>query len=118
MCTSVPRSLKATRDSACVVVSPRYSVPVPATHNAFVQVYRGELLLGEARVAAGQMGLLANTAGSDGAHLANPGPLPAPLLLLAGRPLGEPIVQYGPFVMNTPQQIHEAIADFRAGRLA
>jgi quercetin 2,3-dioxygenase len=94
------------------------AVPVPATHNAFVQVYRGEVLLGEARVAAGQMGLLANTAGSDGVHLANPGPLPARLLLLAGRPLGEPIVQYGPFVMNTPQQIHEAIADFRAGRLA
>ena len=40
------------------------------------------------------------------------------LLLIAGRPLGEPIVQYGPFVMNTEKQIHEAFDDFRAGRLA
>lgn len=95
-----------------------HAVALPAAHNAFVQVYRGEVALGEARVLAGQMGLLANTAGSDGVQLRNPGTQPARVLLLAGRPLGEPIVQYGPFVMNTPQQIHEAIADFRAGRLA
>jgi len=95
-----------------------HAVAVPASHNAFVQVYRGALSLDGARVAAGQMGLLANTPGSDGVRLLNPGPQPARLLLLAGQPLGEPIVQYGPFVMNTAQQIHEAIADFRAGRLA
>ena len=36
----------------------------------------------------------------------------------AGRPLGEPIAQYGPFVMNTEQEIYQAVADYRAGRLA
>jgi hypothetical protein len=40
------------------------------------------------------------------------------VLLLAGRPLREPIVQYGPFVMNTREEIEAAIADFQAGRFA
>jgi redox-sensitive bicupin YhaK (pirin superfamily) len=40
----------------------------------------------------------------------------ARVLLVAGRPLNEQVTRYGPFVMNTPEQIHEAIADFRAGK--
>ena len=42
----------------------------------------------------------------------------AKAILLAGKPLREPIAQYGPFVMNTRQQLMEAVDDFRAGRLA
>jgi hypothetical protein len=37
--------------------------------------------------------------------------------LLSGVPLGEPVVQYGPFVMNTEREIHQAILDYRAGKL-
>jgi quercetin 2,3-dioxygenase len=41
----------------------------------------------------------------------------ARLILVAGRPLREPVVKYGPFVMNTAEEIHQAIADYQAGRL-
>jgi hypothetical protein len=42
----------------------------------------------------------------------------ARVLLLAGKPIGEPIVQYGPFVMNTREEIEQAIADYQSGVLA
>jgi redox-sensitive bicupin YhaK (pirin superfamily) len=54
---------------------------------------------------------------SEGDRLAlGAGTSAARLLVVAGRPLNETVTRYGPFVMNTPAQIHEAIADFRAGR--
>jgi redox-sensitive bicupin YhaK (pirin superfamily) len=45
------------------------------------------------------------------------GPAGARLILVAGRPIGEPIVQYGPFVMNTRAEIEQALADYRDNRL-
>ena len=93
-----------------------FSQTLPAGHNAFVYVYRGELKVGETSVPARRMAILANDAGSDGV-LMKAGP-DTRALLIAGRPLGEPIAQYGPFVMNTEQEIYQAVADYRAGRLA
>jgi hypothetical protein len=63
------------------------------------------------------MAVLANTPGSDGVAL-RAGPQGARAILVAGRPLKEPIAQYGPFVMNTQQEIFQAVQDFQAGKLA
>ena len=67
--------------------------------------------------AASRMAILANTPGSDGVVLAA-GAEGARAILIAGRPLKEPIAQYGPFVMNSNSEIYQAVEDFRAGRLA
>lgn len=94
-----------------------FEQPLPAAHNAFVYVYRGELQLGGTGVRQQRMAILANTAGSNGVRL-TAGPAGARAVLIAGRPLNEPIAQYGPFVMNTNEEIFQAAEDFRAGRLA
>ena len=93
-----------------------FSQPLPAGHNAFVYVYRGALTLGAETVPVRTMAILANDADSDGVRIEATTDTRA--LLIAGRPLGEPIAQYGPFVMNTEQEIYQAVADYRAGRLA
>ena len=90
---------------------------LPAAHNAFIVVYRGELTVADQIVRSRRMAILANTPGSNGTLL-QAGPEGARALLVAGRPLKEPIAQYGPFVMNTQQEIVQAVQDFQAGRLA
>ncbi|HEY6612473.1 MAG TPA: pirin-like C-terminal cupin domain-containing protein, partial [Pseudomonas sp.] len=61
-------------------------------------------------------GQLARLGDGDSLHLTSAHG--ARVLLIAGRPLHEPIVQHGPFVMNTREQIEQALADFRSGRFA
>jgi quercetin 2,3-dioxygenase len=95
----------------------RFEQALPAAHNAFVYVYRGELALGDQIVRRQRLAILANDAGSDGIVL-DAGAEAAKAILIAGRPLGEPIAQYGPFVMNSNAEIYQAVEDFRAGRLA
>ncbi|HET9977095.1 MAG TPA: pirin family protein [Burkholderiaceae bacterium] len=91
-----------------------FEQPLPAAHNAFVYVYRGALAIGAKDVPAQRMAILANE--GDGVRLAA-GAGGARAILVAGRPLNEPIAQYGPFVMNTQAEIFQAVEDFRAGRL-
>ena len=95
----------------------RFAQPLPAGHNAFVYTYRGTLAVGATDVRRQRMAILANTPGSDGVVLTG-GAEGARAILIAGRPLHEPIAQYGPFVMNTHDEIVQAVEDFRAGRLA
>ena len=100
-----------------------FSQPLATSHNAFVYVYRGKLevldALGEpTAVPLHCMALLASE--GDGVTL-RPAPKsaePVRALLVAGKPLREPIVQYGPFVMNTREQVIQAVEDFQNGRLA
>jgi quercetin 2,3-dioxygenase len=93
-----------------------FSTVLPATHNAFVYVYRGELTIGGTQLGESRMAILANSPHADGVVLIASGPAKA--ILVAGNPLGEPIVQHGPFVMNTSDEIFQAIKDFNEGRLA
>jgi redox-sensitive bicupin YhaK (pirin superfamily) len=79
-----------------------------------VYVYRGSVTLAgdEPRgVARGQIALL-----GPGGDLVAEAASEAGLLLVAGRPLGEPVARYGPFVMNTEAEIRQAFADYQSGR--
>ena len=90
---------------------------LPDSHNAFIVVYQGALTVADQLVQPRRMAILANTPGSNGTLL-QAGPEGARAILVAGRPLKEPIAQHGPFVMNTQQEIFQAVQDFQAGRLA
>jgi len=92
-----------------------FAQSIPATHNAFVYVYRGELKIGATQVPTKRMAILANTTDADGVLLR--ADAPARAILVAGQPLGESIAQYGPFVMNTQQELIQAMQDYQSGRL-
>ena len=99
-----------------------FSTALPDTHNAFIYVYRGAVMVDDVQVASRRMGILSNPGslgnapGADSVTLA--ATEDARLILVAGKPLNEPIVQYGPFVMNTQQEIHQALNDFNNGHFA
>ena len=92
---------------------------VPAAYNAFAYVVDGEGLFGAEgeRAGDGQMVLFAQD--GDEVRIENPADAKATLevLLIAGVPLNEPVARYGPFVMNTPAEIRQAIEDYRLGRM-
>jgi redox-sensitive bicupin YhaK (pirin superfamily) len=92
-----------------------FSTMIPATHNAFVYVYRGAITIDGKNLGENRMGILANSPQADGVTLgAN---VPAKAILISGKPLGEPIMQHGPFVMNSKEEIYQAIRDYQEGRL-
>ncbi len=94
------------------------TIPVTAGHNAFLYVYEGDALVGAAAAAKSVPNRAAGVL-SDGDEVrVQAGSAGARFLLLAAKPLHEPVVQYGPFVMNTREEIEQAIADYRSGRLA
>ena len=96
----------------------RFEQALPERHNAFTYVYRGSLRFDTGcTVPAQRMAIFSNSPGSDGVRL-QAGEQGARLLLMAGQPLGEPIAQYGPFVMNTQAELLQAVQDFQGGRLA
>jgi len=93
-------------------------VPVTPGHSTFLYVYEGDARVGapdDARpLPYRAAGVLSD---GDGVRVQG-GERGAQLLLLAARPLREPVVQYGPFVMNTRQEIEQAVEDYRSGRFA
>ena len=108
---------------AHVTVNPgeRVSLPWRRDFNALAYVLSGRGTVGadQRPIHQGQLAVLADgdrvTVGADAAQDANRPALE--ILLLGGRPIGDPVVQYGPFVMNTRAEVFQAIEDFNAGRL-
>ncbi len=96
----------------------RFEQAIAAGHNAFVYAYEGSLSIGEGAAAKAiptqAAGVL--TPGDTVTLTAGPNGLRA--VLIAGKPIGEPVVQYGPFVMNTREEIEQAIRDYNDGTLA
>lgn len=92
----------------------RYIVPLPPGHNAFVYLYQGSAKIGASGtfVQRGEMALL-----THGAELQIEAVDGCRLIIVAGQPLNEPIARYGPFVMNTREEIYQAFEDYQAGRL-
>lgn len=89
---------------------------LPRGHTVLLHVFEGELMVRGQRDQTVKTGQLARLGDGDSLHLTSP--QGARVLLIAGRPLHEPIVQHGPFVMNNREQIEQALADFRNGRFA
>ena len=89
------------------------TIPLPEGHNAFVYVYEGEAGVGDPgeALARGRIGVL-----SPGDEVRVGADKGARLILVAGKPLGEPVAKYGPFVMNTEAELLQAFEDYRAGR--
>jgi quercetin 2,3-dioxygenase len=87
---------------------------LPEGHHAFAYPFEGEALIGAQQrvVPRGRLAVL----GTGGRLSLAAATSPARVLVAAGQPLGEPVARYGPFVMNTPEQIQQAIRDFQAGR--
>ncbi|NLJ52180.1 MAG: pirin family protein [Alcaligenaceae bacterium] len=94
-----------------------FDAVIPTTHNAFIVVYEGKLEANGTEVVATQLALLSNAPEADGIRLKT-GNESARVLVLAGKPLNEPIVQHGPFVMNSREEIMQAFNDFQAGLFA
>jgi redox-sensitive bicupin YhaK (pirin superfamily) len=85
-------------------------VGLPAAHNAFAYVYEGGAQIGGQVIARGTIAVL--TSGDTVRIASDHG---ARLILVAGKPIGEPVAQYGPFVMNTSDELRQAFADYQAG---
>jgi redox-sensitive bicupin YhaK (pirin superfamily) len=90
-----------------------FSHSIPATHEGFIYVFEGDAKMAGTDLPQHTFALLGEgdqlelTSGSKGARF----------IVVAGKPVNEPIVQYGPFVMNTQEEIHQAFTDYRAGKL-
>ncbi|WP_416305026.1 pirin family protein [Neptunicella sp. SCSIO 80796] len=91
-------------------------ITVPTQHNAMIYSYQGQIQIGDNRVNS-KAKTLSRLSGQGKVVVENPTDSVARLLFLSGKPLQQPIAQYGPFVMNTHEEIEQAIQDYQAGVL-
>jgi len=92
-----------------------FTQAIPKSENAFAFVVEGEGRFAGAKAGQNQVALF-DRAG-DTVHVVNTGAGPLGFLLIAGEPIAEPVARYGPFVMNSREEIVQAAEDFRTGRM-
>ncbi|MBL4655040.1 MAG: pirin family protein, partial [Bacteroidia bacterium] len=92
-------------------------IPVPRDHNTFVHVLDGEIKVGTNKQVSGGSLVLFKADGDfieiktgENSQISN-------ILLLSGKPINEPVVTYGPFVMNSEEEIKQAYADYQQGKM-
>jgi len=90
-----------------------FSLPLASASAAFTYVYEGGALIDQNALPQHSLSVLRQ---GDGVEMMA-GPDGARYILVAGRPIGEPAVQYGPFVMNTREEVEQAMRDYRDGTL-
>jgi redox-sensitive bicupin YhaK (pirin superfamily) len=93
-----------------------FTLPVPNGHSAFVYVYEGGVTVGASREAASINAQELAVLGTDGEVKLQGRAPQSRAILVAGRPLKEPVARYGPFVMNTREELQQAFADYQAGK--
>ena len=93
----------------------RVAMPLPHGHAAFAYLVRGTVEIGAPEATRVPEKHLAVLDAGTGVTLANTGSDEARLIVAAARPLNEPVVAYGPFVMNTEDEIRQAFRDFQSG---
>jgi hypothetical protein len=86
-------------------------VPVPDGHNGFIFVFQGSANVAGRNILRGQLGVMSN----KGALAVQASDQPTRALIVAGKPLREPIAKHGPFVMNTVDELRQAVSDFQRG---
>jgi redox-sensitive bicupin YhaK (pirin superfamily) len=88
---------------------------VPRSENAFAFVIEGEGDFAGSRASQYQLSIFDRSA--DSLRIVNTGKRPLSFLLIAGEPIGEPVARYGPFVMNSREEVLQAVEDYREGRM-
>ena len=104
--TTAPLYLDISLEKGCST-----SIAIPTTHNRLLYCYSGALQIGDSTVEKGSLAILSN----DATLLMNSGKQSSSAIVIAGLPIGEPVVRYGPFVMNTHKEIKQAIYDAQNG---
>ena len=93
-----------------------WAFDLPAGHNAFAYAYEGAATVGEGDDARALETQELAVLGGGERLLLRAGQQALRMILVAGRPLREPVAKYGPFVMNTKQELMQAFVDFQEGR--
>lgn len=92
-----------------------FTQTVPRTQNAFAFVIEGEGDFAGSRASQYQVAVFDRS--SDAVRIVNTGKRPLSFLLIAGEPIGEPVARYGPFVMNSREEVLQAVEDYREGKM-